>query len=181
MLYYDGIYITEGIDLPKSNKSKECMIFHYFFFIREFKFQDSLCHDCDDLAMFCLNISNITIITGKNFDYRCIIHNISKSEAINLLDSAMLRNREHIVLNFTLFKTMLLLLFSIYKMADILSIYKSLNISIRTVMKNLEMLKLVSDYLKTKKMCKHTVKKLPYLLRYVPDQYKTPQCVIKLF
>ena len=66
-------------------------------------------------------------------------------------------------------------------MADILSIYKSLNISIRTVMKNLEMLKLVSDYLKTKKMCKHTVKKLPYLLRYVPDQYKTPQCVIKLF
>ena len=24
-------------------------------------------------------------------------------------------------------------------------------------------------------MCKHAVKKLPYLLRYVPDQYKTQQ------
>ena len=24
-------------------------------------------------------------------------------------------------------------------------------------------------------MCKHIVKKLPYLLRYVPDQYKTQQ------
>ena len=24
-------------------------------------------------------------------------------------------------------------------------------------------------------MCKHVVKKLPYLLRYVPDQYKTQQ------
>ena len=24
-------------------------------------------------------------------------------------------------------------------------------------------------------MCKHEVKKLPYLLRYVPDQYKTQQ------
>ena len=33
------------------------------------------------------------------------------------------------------------------------------------------MLKLVSNHLKTKKMCK----KLPYLLRYVPDQYNTQQ------
>ena len=48
-----------------------------------------------------------------------------------------------------------------------MDIYKSLNISIVTVMKNLEMLKIVPDYLKTKKMCKHAVKKLPYLLRFV--------------
>ena len=51
----------------------------------------------------------------------------------------------------------------------------SLNISIATVKKNLEMLKFVHDHLKTKKMCKHAVKKLPYLLRYVPNQYKTQQ------
>ena len=60
-------------------------------------------------------------------------------------------------------------------MADNMDIYKSLNISIGTVMKNLEMLQFVADHLKTKTMCKHAVKKLPYLLRYVPDQYKTPQ------
>ena len=24
-------------------------------------------------------------------------------------------------------------------------------------------------------MCKHAVKKLPYLLRYIPDRYKIPQ------
>ena len=36
-------------------------------------------------------------------------------------------------------------------MVDSMDIYKSLNIDIRTVMKNLEMLKLVSDHLKTKK------------------------------
>ena len=29
------------------------------------------------------------------------------------------------------------------------------------------------NYLKTKEICKHVVKKLPYLLRYVPDRYKT--------
>ena len=30
-------------------------------------------------------------------------------------------------------------------------------------------------------MRKHAVKKFPYLLRYVPDQYKTQKCVIELF
>ena len=56
-----------------------------------------------------------------------------------------------------------------------MDIYKSLNISIETVMKNPKMLKFVPDHLNTKKLCKHTVKKLPYLLRYVPDQYKNQQ------
>ena len=37
-------------------------------------------------------------------------------------------------------------------------------------MKNPEMIKFVLDHLKTKKMCKQAVKKIPYLLRYVSDQ-----------
>ena len=41
------------------------------------------------------------------------------------------------------------------------------------------MLKFVSDLLKPKKMFKHAVKKLPFLLRYVPDQYKSPQMYYK--
>ena len=45
-------------------------------------------------------------------------------------------------------------------MVDSVDIYKSLNIYIGTVIKNPEMLKFVSDHLKTKKMCKHVVKKL---------------------
>ena len=49
-------------------------------------------------------------------------------------------------------------------MVDIMDVYKSLNISTITVMKNPEMLKFVPNHLKTKKMCKHAVKKLPYLL-----------------
>ena len=35
------------------------------------------------------------------------------------------------------------------------------------------MLIFFSDHLKTKRMCKYVVKKLPYLLRFVSDQYKT--------
>ena len=47
--------------------------------------------------------------------------------------------------------------------------YKSSKISIRTIMTNPEILKFVSDHLKTKKMCKHTVKKLPFVIKHVLD------------
>ena len=60
-------------------------------------------------------------------------------------------------------------------MVDSTDIYNSLNISIRTVMENPEMLKFTHDHLKTKTFCKHTVKKLPSVLRYVLDQYRTQQ------
>ena len=60
-------------------------------------------------------------------------------------------------------------------MVDITDVYRSLNISIRAVMKNPETLKFVPDHLKTKKICKHAVKKLPFLVRYAPDKYKTQQ------
>ena len=40
-------------------------------------------------------------------------------------------------------------------------------------MKNPEMLRLAPDRLKTKTMCKHAIKKLPFVIKYVPGQYKT--------
>ena len=70
--------------------------------------------------MLNVNISKIAIITVKNVDYRRIIKNLSKSEAINLLENSVL------------------FYFAIHKMVDSMDIYKSLNISIGTVMKNLE-------------------------------------------
>ena len=59
-----------------------------------FQFKDSSCNRCNDLSMLCLNISHIAIITVKNVDYCCIIHNINKSEAINLLENSVLENRQ---------------------------------------------------------------------------------------
>ena len=64
------------------------MICQYWFFNHGFKLQDTVWNGCHDL---CLNISDIAIITVKNVDYRCIIHNISKSEAINLLKNMFLK------------------------------------------------------------------------------------------
>ena len=50
-------------------------------------------------------------------------------------------------------------------MVGIMDIYNFLKISIVTVMKSPKMLTFVPDHLKTKKMSRHAVKKLPYLLR----------------
>ena len=73
------------------------MICHYWFFDHGLKFQDYVCNCCHDLSMLSVDISDITIITVKNVDYRCIIHNISsKSEAINLLKSVVLENRGYL-------------------------------------------------------------------------------------
>ena len=82
MLYYNRIDTSEGVDLAKSNNSKECMICHYWFFDHGVKFQDYLCNGCHDWSMLYLNISNIAIITVRNIDYQ-IMYNISKSEATN--------------------------------------------------------------------------------------------------
>ena len=46
--------------------------------------------------MLSVNISDINIIIVKNADYRCIIRNVSKSEAINLIESAVLENHGYI-------------------------------------------------------------------------------------
>ena len=73
MPYYDKIYISEGIDLAKSNGRKECMNFHYFFFNHRFKFREYVCNGCHDLSMLCFNINDIAIMTVKNVDYHCIM------------------------------------------------------------------------------------------------------------
>ena len=47
--------------------------------------------------------------------------------------------------------------------------YKSSKISIAATIKNPNMLKFVPDHLKTKKMCKHSDKKFPFVIRFFPD------------
>ena len=74
---------------PKVIKVKNVLFAIIVFFNPGFKFQDYICNGCRDLTMLC----DITIITVKNVDYQCIIHNISKSEAINSLKSDVLNDR----------------------------------------------------------------------------------------
>ena len=97
MQCYDTIDISKGIDFAKSNNSKEFMICHYSFFNHGFEFQDSVCNGCHDLTVVSVNLRDISIITIKDVDCRCIIHNIRKSETTNLLKkSYVLEDRGYI-------------------------------------------------------------------------------------
>ena len=60
-MYYDRTDIAEGIYPTKSNKGRECMIYHYFFFNRGFKFQNYVRNGCRDLTMLSVNIGDIAL------------------------------------------------------------------------------------------------------------------------
>ena len=96
MLHYDRIDIIEGIDSGGSNNSKECKVGYYRLLNLGFEFPDYVCNDCHDLAMLCLNISNIAIITVKGVGCRCIIYDIIKSKAIRFLEKSVLEDRGYI-------------------------------------------------------------------------------------
>ena len=78
--------------LLKVATAKKVWFAIYWFFNHGFKFQDSVCNGCHVFTILSVNISDIAIITIKNVDYCCIIHSISKYEAINLLESSVLEN-----------------------------------------------------------------------------------------
>ena len=41
----------------------------------EFEFENSVCNGCHDLTMLSVSINDIAVITIKNVDYCCVIHN----------------------------------------------------------------------------------------------------------
>ena len=53
--------------------------------------------------------------------------------------------------------------------------YKSSKIIIGAIIKNPKIIIFSPDHLKTKTICKHAVKKLPFVIRYVPNQYKNQE------
>ena len=88
--------MKEETDVAKNNNSKECMVCRYWYFNNGFKFPKSDCNGCHDELILCLNLRDIAIITVKSIDYHCVIHDISKSDAINLLESFVLNDRGYI-------------------------------------------------------------------------------------
>ena len=87
-LYFDRIDVSEGVDVNKTSKLKECDICHYWYFLNKgFKFQPYVSNGCLDLLMMPMNLSDIAISKIKNADYHCIITGINKCEAIKVLQN----------------------------------------------------------------------------------------------
>ena len=73
MMQYERTDVSEGVDLNKSDKSKECMISHYWYFEDiAYKYEPYLCNQCHDLSMVVYDVNNFMILKIKDIDYRCM-------------------------------------------------------------------------------------------------------------
>ena len=82
MLEYDRIDISEGIDINKTNKSKECMLCHYWYFLdKNFSYGPYLCNGCYNIMQKSNNFKNIAVARVIKSVYRIYFLYISKREA----------------------------------------------------------------------------------------------------
>ena len=98
ILEYKGIDISEGIDVNKTNLSKECDICHYWHFKDiGFKYQPYLCNGCHDLMQKAMSFNNIAIVYTKENAYRIHFCHMSKVDAINLMNGSILHDKRGIL------------------------------------------------------------------------------------
>ena len=66
MIEYERINISEKIDVDKANKSKECMLCHYWYFLhKNFSYGPYLCDDCYNCSQKSRDFKNIAIVHVK--------------------------------------------------------------------------------------------------------------------
>ena len=84
MLEYDKIDISKGIDINKTNKSKEFMLCHYWYFLdNNFSHGPYLWDGCYNIMQKPNDFKNITIVYVKKSAYRMYFLGMSKREAKN--------------------------------------------------------------------------------------------------
>ena len=63
MLKYDKTDITEGIDVDKTNKSRECMFCHFWYYLnKNFSYGPFTCDGCHNIVQRSTNFKNIAIV-----------------------------------------------------------------------------------------------------------------------
>ena len=88
-MQYDRIDVSEGIDINKTDASKECMLCHYWYFkVIDYKFEPHFCNKYHDVLMSAYELKDIAILNVKSVDYRCIFWGVSKNNAINILSNS---------------------------------------------------------------------------------------------
>ena len=71
MLEYKKIDISDGIDVNESDKSKECMLCHYWYFLdKSFSYRPYLCDGCYNMMQKFNKLKNIAIVHVKESVYR---------------------------------------------------------------------------------------------------------------
>ena len=104
MLKYGRIDISEGIDVNKTNSSKECDICHYWYFKDiGFKYEPYLCNGCHDLMQKAMSFNNIAIVYVNRSAYRIHFWYMSKDDTINIMDGFKLVGKGGVLYFFLLY------------------------------------------------------------------------------
>ena len=94
MLDYDRIDVSKGIEINKTNASKEGDICHYWYFLdKNFNYEPYLCNGCHDLMQKPMNFNNIAIVSIKGNDYRIHFWYMSKNDAIIIMNNSSLNEK----------------------------------------------------------------------------------------
>ena len=98
MLEYERIDISEGIDVNKTNLSKECDICHYWYFKDVgFKYEPYLCNGCHNLMQKAMGFNNIAIVYIRKNAYRIHVLYMSKDDAINIMTGSNLVDKRGVL------------------------------------------------------------------------------------
>ena len=91
MLEYHRIDVSEGIDIKKTNESKECKICHYWYFKDVgFKYEQYLCNGSHGLMQKAISFNDVAIVYVKRSAYRILFWYMSKNDAINIMNNSSL-------------------------------------------------------------------------------------------
>ena len=90
MLEHDRIGVSEGIDVDKTNRSKECKLCHYCYFLNKNFTYPYLCDGCYNIMQKSTDFKNIAIVGIKKDAYRTFFLRMSKHEAKKLMISSYL-------------------------------------------------------------------------------------------
>ena len=89
MLEYDRIDISEGMDINKTNASKECDICHYWYFLdKSFKYEPYFYNGCQDLMQKAMNFNDVAIASVTGNDYRIHFWYMSRDDAIKIMKNS---------------------------------------------------------------------------------------------
>ena len=95
MLECDRIDVSEGIDINKTNASKECDICHYQYFKEiGFKYEPCLCNSYHDLIEKATSFNDVAVVYVKRSAYRIRFWYKRKNDAISIIKNFNLNNKK---------------------------------------------------------------------------------------
>ena len=92
---YDKIDVSEGIDVNKTNASKEC---HYWYFKdMDFKYEPCLCNGYHGLMQKAMNFNDVAIVSVKGNDPGIHFWYMSPDDAIDIMNNSDLSNKRSVL------------------------------------------------------------------------------------